>query len=113
MLIGLLAVLTPEAGLRSDRHAHHLAREDTHSLCQLRISCAGVYDVMCEMMRRPLLLRLHLPDAELDLVEFTLLLPEDFVVYLCAVDREALLLRHCCDKIGNLRCTPPSRRCCF
>jgi hypothetical protein len=36
-----------------------------------------------------------------------LLLPEDFVVYLCAVDREALLLRHCCDKIGNLRCTPP------
>jgi len=107
MLIGLLAVLTPEAGLRSDRHAHHLAREDTHSLCQLRIRCAGVDDVMCEMMRRPLLLRLHLPDAELDLVEFTLLLPEDFVVYLCAVDREALLLRHCCDKIGNLRCTPP------
>ena len=96
MLIGLLAVLTPEAGLRSDRHAHHLAREDTHSLCQLRISCAGVDDVMCEMVRRPLLLRLHLPDAELDLIEFTLLLPEDFVVYLCAVDREALLLWHSC-----------------
>ena len=94
MLTGLLTMLTPEAGLRSDRHAHHLAREDTHSLCQFRISCAGVDDVMCEMVRRPLLLRLHVPDAELDLVEFALLLAENFVVDLCAVDREALLLRH-------------------